>query len=446
MPTKTQNSSYEQRKNKVLTQSKKINGSFRIRKSSASNLFRYTNRARKKDVQEIYLGQFNHILNLDKETQTLEVEGLATYDDIVTYTLGNGFLPTVSPELKHITVGGATVGIGIESSCFRHGFVHDGLKEADVLLPNGEVVSCRADNQYADIFFGLPNSYGTLGYILRAKIALMPAKPFVRVENIRYRSIDDYISAMEETTKDDSIDFIEGLFYKDDEFYLTISRLVEEAPSTEDIYRDHIFYKLLRDDTVFFLDTYDYIFRYDPDWFWNVPEGGFYDLFRRFSPRRFRNSGFYQKYTAFKRHLISKKEISEEQLIQDWEIPWESAGDFVRYALREVDLKGQPWVALPIKTPKAPTNYPIKANTLYFNVGCYCFTDRPRKDIDFYYTRILDRKCFDLGGIKMLYSSTFLQQDEFDQIYNGLEYAKLKAKYDPDGRAPTLFDKSVLNH
>ena len=65
--------------------------------------------------------------------------------------------------------------------------------------------------------------------------------------------------------------------------------------------------------------------------------------------------------------------------------------------------------------------------------------------MDFYYTRILDRKCFEFGGIKMLYSSTFLDRDEFDRLYNGIGYAALKRKYDPNGRAPNLFEKAVMS-
>ena len=53
----------------------------------------------------------------------------------------------------------------------------------------------------------------------------------------------------------------------------------------------------------------------------------------------------------------------------------------------------------------------------------------------------MDRKCFDLGGIKMLYSSTFLDRTEFDARFNGEAYRRLKEKYDPDGNAPELYDK-----
>jgi hypothetical protein len=56
----------------------------------------------------------------------------------------------------------------------------------------------------------------------------------------------------------------------------------------------------------------------------------------------------------------------------------------------------------------------------------------------------MDDKCFELDGIKMLYSSTFLAEEEFNARFNGAEYARLKAKYDPDGNAQNLFDKVAM--
>ena len=165
-------------------------GPLRLEKSTISNLFRYQPRGAA--VRRLSLGEFNHVLHLDKTARTVEVEGLTTYETVVRHCLKEGFLPLVAPELKHITVGGATVGIGIESTCYRYGFVHDGLREADVLLPGGTIVTARADNEHADLFNALPNSYGTLGYILRAKIALHPRGPLrapARAEVPRRRSV-----------------------------------------------------------------------------------------------------------------------------------------------------------------------------------------------------------------------------------------------------------------
>jgi hypothetical protein len=41
----------------------------------------------------------------------------------------------------------------------------------------------------------------------------------------------------------------------------------------------------------------------------------------------------------------------------------------------------------------------------------------------------------------MLYSSTFLGENEFNTHFNGKEYQALKRKYDPNGRLPTLYEK-----
>jgi len=152
----------------------------RLGKSTVSNLFRY--QAHTTPARRLSLGHFNRVIELDSARRTLEVEGLATFETIVAHCLPRGFLPQVTPELKHITIGGATVGIGIESTCFRYGFVHDALLEADVLLPGGDIVTCTATNEYADLFRALPNSYGTLGYILRARLAAFcpPARRLLR--------------------------------------------------------------------------------------------------------------------------------------------------------------------------------------------------------------------------------------------------------------------------
>lgn len=417
----------------------------RIKKKTTSNLFRYQGR-QNQHYNSLSLQDFNHVLFLDRDNHTLDVEGLSTFEQIVDYTLAQGFLPLVAPELKHITIGGATVGIGIESTCFKFGFVHDSLIETDVLLPDGRIITASADNEHSDLFRALPNSYGSLGYILRAKIKLHPAKPYVRLSHVRYHSADSYLAAMQLAAEKADVDFIEGLFFSHDEFYLTTGKMVDQAPFLDDIFND-IYYKRTRIKPEMYLTTKDYIFRYDPDWFWNIPEHGFYKVFRKLAPKSMRSSGFYNRYIKLKAKLMKllhiKPNPNEEQLIQDWEVPFEKAKELIEFALNNVDLNGLPWVALPIKPLSTPTSYPLKANTLYFNLGCYCYTKRPKLEEQYYYTKIMDKKCFELGGLKMLYSSSFLTKPEFDAIYNGQGYEAVKQKYDPKGFAATLYEKVV---
>jgi FAD/FMN-containing dehydrogenase len=436
---------YEDRKRLLVESLSASAGGVSLGKRTSSNLFRYQPRARAGN--RVDLSGFNRVLHVDAGRRLLEVEGLATFEAIVDHTLPHGLVPLVTPELKHITVGGAIVGIGIESNCYRHGFVHDGLLEAEVLLPGGRIVTCSAEVE-PELFRALPNSYGTLGYILRARMRLMPALPYVHLRTERFDDLDAYLAAMRAATQRDDLDFVEGIFYSASRLFLTLSRFVDQPPRVDDIVRRNIFYRLVEREPDVYLAAKDYLFRYDPDWFWNLPETPAYSLFRRLAPAAMRNSGFYKRYVDAKARLLARlapgrREI-EEPLIQDWEVPWEHAAELTRFALREVDLGGKPWIVTAIRTPSSPTLYPVRPDTLYYNLGCYCQVKKPAGRDAYHYTRVMDRKCFDLGGIKMLYSSTFLSRTEFDRLYNGAQYALLKARYDPAGRQRGLFEKCVI--
>jgi FAD/FMN-containing dehydrogenase len=438
------NAAHEDRKRLLIESLQASAEGVSLGKRTSSNLFRY--QPRQRAGRRIDLSGFNQVLRVDAGARRLEVEGLATFEAIVDRTLPHGLVPLITPELKHITVGGAIVGIGIESNCYRHGFVHDGMLEAEVLLPDGRIVTCSAQSE-PELFRALPNSYGTLGYILRATMRLMPALPYVHLHTARFDDLDAYLAAMRAATERADVDFVEGIFYSESSLFLTLSRFVEKPPRVDDILRRNVFYRLIEREPDVYLTTKDYLFRYDPDWFWNLPETPAYALFRRFAPAAMRNSGFYKRYVEAKTRLLDRvapgRPDPEEPLIQDWEVPWEQASHLTRFALREVDLGGKPWIVTAIRTPASPTLYPIKAGALYYNLGCYCQVRKPAGRDAYHYTRVMDRKCFDLGGIKMLYSSTFLSKAEFGRIYNGAEYERLKKRYDPAQRQRSLYEKCV---
>lgn len=413
----------------------------RLRKRSVSNLFRYSTRSA--GARLLDLSDFRHVLGVDSRARLLDVEGLATFESIVDQTLPSGLAPLVTPELKHITIGGACVGIGIESNCFRHGFVHDALVHADVLLADGSVVRCAPDGDAADLFHALPNSYGTLGYVLRASVRLMATLPYVHLCTTEHGDVGAFIDAMRQSTERADVDFVEGLVYAPDRLFLTVSRYVERAPRVDDIVRGPRFYTLVSRRGDVFLSARDYLFRYDPDWFWNFPEGGRWEMVRRFAPAAMRHSGFYKRWSAFSSSFRSARDDGMESLIQDWQVPWDRAESLLRFALEQVDLDGRPWMTTPIRTARSATLYPIRADTMYFNLGCYCRVPRKTDAPLHYYTRILDDRCFELGGIKMLYSSTFIEEDAFWQRYNGEAYRRLKARYDPTHRLSTLYEKCV---
>ena len=89
---------------------------------------------------------------------------------------------------------------------------------------------------------------------------------------------------MRVATESPDLQFVEGLFFEDNRYFLMTGRFVDKVPHCDDIVRRSVFYRLVETRRDIYLKTFDYIFRYDPDWFWNVPETGFFNLFRRYAP------------------------------------------------------------------------------------------------------------------------------------------------------------------
>ena len=108
-------------------------GPMRLQKET-SNLFRTRNT---NPHHALDISAFSHVLNIDTERNTIEVEGMTPYADVISASLQVGLMPKVVPQLKSITVGGAISGIGIESSSFRYGLPHESVLEMDVLLAGG---------------------------------------------------------------------------------------------------------------------------------------------------------------------------------------------------------------------------------------------------------------------------------------------------------------------
>ncbi len=96
---------------------------------TTSNLFRARaqNSKRRIDVRA-----FNHVLSVDPDALVADVEGMTSYEDLVDATLRHHLLPTVVPQLKTITLGGAVSGLGIESSSFKYGLVHETVEEMEI--------------------------------------------------------------------------------------------------------------------------------------------------------------------------------------------------------------------------------------------------------------------------------------------------------------------------
>jgi len=415
---------------------------------STSNLFRDRSEGRKRRLD---LRAFDHVLAIDAAAGWVDAEGLTTFEALVGDTLPRGVMPAVVPQLKTITLGGAAAGVGIEATSFRHGLVHDSLLEIDVLLPDGDVVLATPHNEHRDLFFGFPNSYGTLGYALRLRQRTLPAKPFVRVEHVRHGTGDALFAALAAACASDA-DFVDAVVFDADTAVLNVARFATDAPSTSDYGYEQIYYRSLLTRPVDHLLTLDYLWRWDTDWFWcskNV--GAQHPWVRRLLGRERLNSRTYTRIMRLNAALGITRAWARltgdhpEAVIQDVDIPIEHAEAFLRFLLREIGLL--PIWLCPLRAPDANarfTLYPVKADAMYVNFGFWDTVHSRVAHEAGHFNRLIEREVMRLGGIKSLYSDSFFTREEFDRAYTMPRYAELKERYDPHHRLLGLYEKCVL--
>lgn len=415
-----------------------------------SNLFRHSRKGRRGSLD---LRRFDRVIRIDSKAMEAEVEGMITYEALVEETLPHGLLPPVVPQLKSITVGGAISGGGIESSSFRYGFVHESVLEMDILLPGGEVVTCSPGNEHRDLFCGIANSYGTLGYILRARIPLAPAAPFVKLTHHRLETGEACLATMEEVCLRErerarGVAFVDGVAFSPDEHYVTVGEFVEEAPEVSDYRFMRIFYRSMRERQVDYLRTADYIWRWDTDWFWCARAFGM-----EWKPLRFLFGacGFLRSTTYWKMRDMAvrsglleriEKKRPREYVIQDVEIPVGRAAEFLAFFHETIGIL--PIWLCPAMAPRRDGEFALyrtDPKVLYINFGFWGSVPSDREPGHF--NRLVERKVIELEGKKSLYSSSFFPEEEFWQIYNRPAYERLKKKYDPGGRLRDLYEKCV---
>ncbi|MHA6800551.1 FAD-binding protein [Bounagaea algeriensis] len=418
-----------------------------------SNLFRFRST---EDRPGLDVAPFDHVLEIDRDADRAQVEGMATYESIVDELLPSGYIPKVVPQLRTITLGGAVAGLGIESTSFRNGLPHESVREMDILTGDGRVVTARPDNEHAALLRGFPNSYGTLGYSLRLDIELERVAPYVRLRHLRFTSAAECVAELvrlctERDCEGRRVDFLDGTVFGPDELYLTVGTYTEDAPYTSDYTGQDIYYLSLRQRHVDYLRTYDYVWRWDTDWFWCSRAFGTQNRWiRPLWPKKYRRSDVYRKLVSLDRRYALTDRISvlrgrggNEAVIQDVEIPAERLAEFLEFFDREIGISPVWLCPVALRDAQGWPLYPMDPDTLYVNVGFWSMVPLRPGEAPGTYNRRIETAVRELGGHKSLYSNAYYTEDEFWQLYNAESYRALKQEYDADGRLPDLYDKCV---
>jgi FAD/FMN-containing dehydrogenase len=420
-----------------------------------SNLFRPRSRV---NTARLDVSGLKGVISIDPQARTADVQGMCTYEDLVDATLSYALMPLVVPQLRTITLGGAVSGLGIESSSFRNGLPHESVLELDVLTGAGEIVPARPDGEHADLFRTFPNSYGTLGYATRLRIELEPVLPYVGLRHVRFTDLDLLSKAIDQIVESrvydgQPVDFIDGVVFDPGRAYLTLARWVEETPSVSDYTGQQIYYRSIDERETDALTAYDYLWRWDTDWFWcSSAFGAQNPKLRRVWPHRYRRSDVYYRMVALENryHLLARLnrrrgQPERERVVQDVEIPVNRVADFLRWFDPNIGMRPVWLCPLRLRDPHGPKwpLYPLEPDCTYVNVGFWGTVPIAPGAADGDLNKSIEAAVAEFEGHKSLYSDAYYDRATFNRLYNGAALESAKQRYDPDHRLTGLYEKAV---
>lgn len=455
-----------QKKVRQLEDAAGTEGPLRMFKATVSNTFRLGQAsARVSQEGRIDLSGFCHVIHVNTEEMWCDVEASTTFETIVAETAKYNCMPLVVPELRTITVGGAIVGIGIESSSFKHGWFHDSLLEADMLLASGKVERVGPD-AHPDLFAALPNSLGSFGYLVRIRVRIQRTKPYVRLTRKNYFTSRELVDELVKACAPElGHDFVDAVALSDTGGCVLVGDFVEDLPAgrtPSNYVVDSVFYKGLLVDGTDYMRTVDYIWRWDADWFWVTQIFPFLSkkFVRWLCGAKLLRSDMYKKFNDKFLSLIAPLNLNKnlEHVIQDIVVPLRSMPQFLVEHLKttQSDAIGKvkftrkggekitvPFWLCPVKGTKSPM-MPQTPGELYINIGFWDACEGPITkggDRTASINRGLEQVCDELGALKTLYSTVHFSEEGLYKRYGGATYKEVKAKYDPKGRLRGFYDR-----
>jgi FAD/FMN-containing dehydrogenase len=386
--------------------------------------------------EKIDVSDLDGILEIDTEAKTCTAEPGVTFVDLVKETLRHGLIPTVVPELKTITIGGAVAGCSIESMSYMYGGFHDSCLEYELITGRGEVLECKPDNGHQLLFQMVHGTFGTLGIISKLKFTLVPAKPYVHVTYEKHRTLAAYKAAIQGHYDRRDVDFMDGIIHSPELYVLSVGRFVDSAPYTHSYDWMRIYWKSTAARDEDYLETVDYVFRYDKGVTNVQPK----NWFLRLLFGKFVGSSEVLR-AAEKLHWLLPRE--RPGITLDVFIPFSRVEEFLEWYGKE--FRFFPLWCVPYKRVRdyewlAPGFFERNAkDELFLDLAIYGMKQPP--DGRNYY-RLMEEELMRIGAVKTLISHNFFSEQEFWTIWNKETYDRAKAIADPDHVFRDLYSKT----
>ncbi|KAF5550394.1 24-dehydrocholesterol reductase [Fusarium napiforme] len=412
------------------------------------------------DLNTIDISMLSQVISVDTAQRTCLVEPNVPMDRLIEATMPYGLVPPVVMEFPGITAGGGFAGTSGESSSFRHGFFNETVDFVEMILGNGDIIRASRE-EYEDLFHGAAGAAGTLGLTTLMQIRLVEAKKFVKTTYHRVDGVLTAISATKECCKKLDVDYVDGILYSKDHGVVITGELTNTKPSDYPVQTfsnagDPWFYLNVKEQTESFppsaavteyIPLGEYLFRYDRAAFWVGRQG--YTYFKIVPCNKFFRwllDDYSHTRTLY--HALHASHISDQFVVQDLALPYDTAETFVDWVDSELGI--WPLWLCPLRGCRTPTFHPVTEgyadtgteNSMsepMLNIGVWDWGPSDREEFKAK-NKDLEKKLMELGGRKWLYAHTYYTEEQFWELYDRPWYERLRERYFAT-TLPTVYDK-----
>lgn len=403
------------------------------------------------------------VVDIDQERRIVRVEPLATMGQVSAALLPLGWTLPVVPELDDLTVGGLICGVGIESTSHVHGLFAETCESFEVVLADGSCVrASRTEN--AELFYSLPWSHGTLGFLVAAEIRIVPIKPYVRLEYFPCHTKEEGVRLFNDMSRsgaEGGNTFVEALAYNRDQMVVMRGQFADKDDKlpVNNINRfwkpwfyKHVESFLKKKSTpaaegpagVELIPLREYYHRHTRSIFWELEEivpFGNHPLFRytlgwamppKISLLKLTTTGaikeLYEKNHVVQDMLVPLNNLSEALDVFDRE--------FLVYPLWLCPFRFFP----PEDARIRPFVQGLPDDQMYVDIGAYGIPKVPKFEARESLRRV-EEYVRSVRGYQMLYAVSYMTREEFREMFDHSLYDSVREKLGCKDAFPEIYDK-----
>lgn len=405
------------------------------------------------------------ILHLDTVKQTVRVEPMVTMGEITHFLVPRGFALAVQVEMDDLTIGGLCMGVGIETSSHRYGFLFETIEAFELITADGTRL-CVSRTENVELFHALPWSHGTLGFLVAVELKVVPVKAFMRLEYLPCHSQAEFcekFNALAEAKQ--PVSFLEALVFSPTESVILCGEFSDGPVGANNKinpinrwykkwFYTHVEDFLKLGNSVEYIPLRHYFHRHTPSVFFQLKE---------LIP--FANKAWYRYLFAWlgapKISLMKltytkalRREAMFKRVTQDIIVPLSDMNESLDFMHSRFSIYPM-WIC-PVRLFNHHENEgflynpPASAETnhsaMYVDIGVYgipqaVVEEKPWDMIAV--SRELEAFTLSKQGYHLLYADIFMTRAEFKKMFNHALYDQMRERYHAQAAFPEVYDKVI---